>query len=72
MRFTPKWGEPPPSLPVSKGGSEAGYFDLFIGGMQENTWTVQVVDDANRPISPSAEVILKPGESCSYVVNFKQ
>ncbi len=58
-----------PSKPLT--APDAGFYDFIINPKPQE-WKVVVVDGANNPISPEAEVIRPPGvEVCYFEVNWK-
>lgn len=58
-----------PSKPVT--APDAGFYDFIINPKPQE-WKVVVVDGANNPISPEAEVIRPAGvEVCYFEVNWK-
>jgi len=53
---------------ASKGGGE---YDFAIIQAQ-TTWTVVVLDESDRPISPEAAVPFDPNETCRYILNWQR
>jgi len=53
---------------ASKGGGE--YDFAIIQAL--TTWTVVVLDEADRPISPEVAVPFDPNETCRYILNWRR
>ena len=57
---------------ISKGGNEAGYYDI-VRGMETVTWWLVVVDEAGNPLSPV--VTIEPAQgaaSCWYQLDWQR
>jgi len=69
----PKYGNPPELPALTRGGNEAGYFELTLGA-SANEWDIYMVDETDNPISPTARFVLLQVESgqCWWQLNWIQ
>jgi hypothetical protein len=70
IRISDQWGNVAEA--ISKGGNEAGYYDM-VRGMETVTWWVVVVDGAGNPHSPV--VTIEPVEGaggCWYQLDWQR
>jgi hypothetical protein len=70
VRVSDPWGNVAEA--ISKGGNEAGYYDM-VRGMETVTWWVVVVDEAGNPLSPV--VTIEPAQgaaSCWYQLDWQR
>jgi hypothetical protein len=70
VRVSDPWGNVAEA--ISKGGNEAGYYDI-VRGMETVTWWVVVVDEASNPLSPV--VTIEPAQgasSCWYQLDWQR
>lgn len=70
IRVSDQWGNVAEA--ISKGGDEAGYYDV-VRGMETVTWEVMVVDGAGNPFSPviTIEPVQEAG-SCWYQLDWQR
>ena len=70
VRVSDQWGNVAEA--VSKGGNEAGYYDM-VRGMETVTWEVVVVDEAGNPLSPVVTVEPVQGDgSCWHQLDWQR
>ena len=70
IRVSDPWGNVAEA--ISKGGNEAGYYDV-VRGMESVTWVVVVVDGAGNPLSPVITVEPAQGAaSCWYQLDWQR
>jgi hypothetical protein len=70
VRVSDQWGNVAEA--ISKGGNEAGYYDV-VRGMETVTWWVVVVDGAGNSLSP--EVTIEPVQgvaACWYQLDWRR
>ena len=70
VRVSDQWGNVAEA--ISKGGSEAGYYDV-VRGMETVTWWVVVIDGAGNPLSPVVTIEPVQGTaSCWYQLDWRR
>ncbi len=70
VRVSDQWGNVAEA--VSKGGNEAGYYDV-VRGMETVTWWVVVVDEAGNPLSPVVTIEPVQGAAgCWYQLDWRR
>lgn len=70
VKVSDQWGNVAEA--ISKGGNEAGYYDI-VRGMEAVTWEVVVIDGAGNPLSPV--VTIEPVQettSCWYQLDWQR
>ena len=70
IRVSDQWGNVAEA--ISKGGNEAGYYDV-VRGMETVTWEVVVIDEGGNPLSPV--VPIEPVQeiaSCWYQLDWQR
>ena len=48
-----------------------GEYDVALG-QGETPWTVVILDQADRPISPEVAVAFDPSQSCRYILDWQR
>ena len=70
IRISDQWGNVAEA--ISKGGNEAGYYDI-VRGMETVTWWVMVVDEAGNPLSPVVTIEPVQGDAgCWYQLDWQR
>jgi hypothetical protein len=70
VRVSDQWGNVAEA--ISKGGDEAGYYDM-VRGMEAVTWWVVVVDGAGNPLSPVVTIEpVQDSVGCWYQLNWQR
>ena len=69
VRVSDQWGNVAEA--ISKGGDEAGYYDV-VRGMETVTWWVVVVDEVGNPFSPVVTIEPVEGASCWYQLDWQR
>lgn len=70
IRVSDQWGNVAEA--TSKGGNEAGYYDV-VRGMETVTWWVEVVDGAGNPLSPTVTIEPIQGSAgCWYQLDWQR
>jgi hypothetical protein len=70
IRVSDPWGNVAEA--ISKGGNEAGYYDV-VRGMETVTWVVVVVDGAGNPLSPVVTIEPVQGAAgCWYQLDWQR
>ena len=70
VRISDEWGNVAEA--ISKGGNEAGYYDM-VRGMEAVTWWVVVVDGAGNPLSPLVTIEPVQGAGgCWYQLDWQR
>jgi hypothetical protein len=70
VRVSDQWGNVAEA--ISKGGDEAGYYDV-VRGMETVTWWVEVVDEAGNPLSPVVTIEpVQESASCWYQLDWQR
>ena len=64
-----EWTTLPPAL--TKGGGEAGKYDIPIG-REQVTWYVRIVDQAGNQISPQVQLQWNPDEANGYRIDWQR
>jgi len=61
----------PPALATTKGGGEAGQYNIPIG-RDVVSWYIVVIDAAGNPISPQVQIQFDPNAGSGYRVNWQR
>ncbi len=70
VRVSDQWGNVAEA--ISKGGNEAGYYDV-VRGMETVTWWVVVVDGAGNPLSPVVTIEpIQEAAACWYQLDWQR
>ena len=70
VRISDQWGNVAEA--ISKGGDEAGYYDM-VRGMEAVTWWVVVVDGAGNPLSPVVTIEpVQDSVGCWYQLDWQR
>jgi len=70
VRVSDQWGNVAEA--ISKGGEEAGYYDM-VRGMEAVTWRVVVVDGAGNPLSPVVTIEpVQDSVGCWYQLDWQR
>ena len=70
IRVSDQWGNVAEA--ISKGGNEAGYYDM-VRGMETVTWWVVVVDGGGNPLSPVITIEPVQGAAgCWYQLDWQR
>jgi hypothetical protein len=70
VRVSDQWGNVAEA--ISKGGNEAGYYDV-VRGMETVTWWVVVVDEAGNPLSPMITIEpVQDSVGCWYQLDWQR
>ena len=70
VRVSDQWGNVAEA--ISKGGNEAGYYDV-VRGMETVTWWVVVVDGAGNPLSPVVTIEpIQGAAACWYQLDWQR
>lgn len=73
LRLFPKYGNAPELPAITRGGAEAGYYELTLGA-SANEWDIYIADEADNQISPQVRFTLLQVESgqCWWQLNWIQ
>jgi len=68
LRYVRQFPNPVPLFDRTKSGTEAGYYELYVG-LFANDIDMSIIDEAENALSPSAHVSLS-GSNCWWVLNW--
>jgi hypothetical protein len=70
VRVSDQWGNVAEA--ISKGGNEAGYYDI-VRGMETVTWWMVIVDGAGNPLSPVVTIEpVQEAAGCWYQLDWQR